>query len=98
MREAGFTQRAIARMVGVTQSEVSRLLAKVRATGSVRDRPRSGQPRKTDAREDRVLTRLAVKNRFKSASVLAREWGHQIIRAVSKSTVLTRLRNANLRF
>ena len=49
LRQAGLSQREIARRVGVTQSEVSRLLAKVRQTNSVQDRLRSGRPKKSNA-------------------------------------------------
>jgi len=63
LRKAGWKQQEIADEVGCTQQGVSKLLIKHEITGSVKDLPRSGRPRKTTAREDRALKIASVKNR-----------------------------------
>lgn len=43
--------------IEMNNSVISRLLARHRHTGTVKDHPRSGQPRKTTRREDHYLNR-----------------------------------------
>ena len=57
-------QADIARVLNVSQSVVSRLLKKHRETGSVKDRKRSGRPKATTPRQDRLLFRMSRQNRF----------------------------------
>ena len=43
-KKEGKTQQQIAELVGCNQSAVSRLIAKYKKTGSIKNRPRSGRP------------------------------------------------------
>ena len=52
------------------ESTISRLLNIFQQTGKVADRPRSGRPRKTTPREDRILTTSSPCNRFLSSRKL----------------------------
>ena len=54
MLQVGTRQVAVARAMNVSQSVISRLWSRHRATGSVQDRPRSGQPRATTQAQDRL--------------------------------------------
>ncbi len=51
----------------------SNILTKKEETGSVRDKPRSGRPKQTSSREDRLLVRLSLNNRRASSKQLKRE-------------------------
>ena len=64
---AGQSFSAIAHRYAITKGEVSRLVAKHRQTGSVKDHPRSGRPRVATDREDRMIAHHARQNRFKTA-------------------------------
>ena len=66
--QAGQRQIDVARHFHVTQSTISRLLNRLRATGSVADRPRSGRPRATTVAQDRFITLRHLRNRFLCAS------------------------------
>ena len=52
---------------GITKSEVSRLVAKYRETGNVKDVPRSGRPKPTIEGQDRLIIQHSRKNHFKTA-------------------------------
>ena len=64
MLHAGMTARAVARHFNRHESTISRLRNRLRETGRVNDRPRSGRPRKTTPREDRHITTLSRRNRL----------------------------------
>lgn len=88
---AGRSTRQIARQFGVAQSQVVRLIARWRQTRNVTDMPRTGRPRLTTARDDRRLTRMALRDRFASARQLRDTWmgNHNI--QVSRRTTNRRL-------
>ena len=65
--EAGVPQLQVASAFGVRKS--SKLKAKFSATGYVKDRPRSGRPKKTIPQEDRYLVTNALRNRRISARI-----------------------------
>jgi len=67
MLEAGMAMTHVARNIGVSHSTISRLRTKFNATGSLKDRPCTGRPRKTTAYEDRFITLTSRRNRFGSS-------------------------------
>ena len=75
LRRSGLKQMDIVNQFGGGRSDVGRILSKHRQTGSAKDRPCLGGPKKANAREGSVLARMAIQNRTKSSSQLAREWG-----------------------
>ena len=97
MRDGGMKQADIARVLNVSQSVVSRLLKKHRETGSVKERKRSGRPRATTPRQDRLLFRMSRQNRFYSSETLRTHLrdSHRI--RVSRQLVHSRLLQARLR-
>ena len=58
--EEGYSQRQIARKLKVSLCAVQGIIKKNKQTGSVRDKARSGRPRSTSEREDRLLVRTAL--------------------------------------
>jgi len=64
--EAGMAVTHVARNIGVSHCTISRLRTKFNATGLLKDRPRTGRPRKTTANEDRYITLTSHHNRFAS--------------------------------
>ena len=52
--QAGTPQIQAAASLGVSPSTISKLKAKLQATGDVRDRPRSGRPKKTPPQEEQA--------------------------------------------
>ena len=57
----------VAPNIGVSHSTISRLRTKFNATGSLKDRPHTGLPRKTTANEDCYITLTSHGNRFASS-------------------------------
>ncbi len=95
--EAGVPQKKVAANFGVSQGAISKLKAKFRQTGEVKDRPRSGRPKKTTPQEDRFITQVALTNRRLSSRVLQARFLGRFGRRISDQTVRNRLRRANLK-
>ena len=93
--QAGQTQTQVARHFNVSQSTISKLLARYQAPGSVADRPRWGRPRVTTAVEDRFIRLRHLVDRFISASSTVLSM--PVVRSVFEQTVRNRLRSAGLR-
>jgi len=64
MLAAGMAVTHVARNIGVGHCAISRLWTEFNATGSLKDHPRTGRPRKTTANEDRYITLTLRRNRF----------------------------------
>lgn len=96
MLQAGQVQRAVAGHFNVSQSVISRLWNRFLATGNVAERPRSGRPRSTSARQDRYLATMARRQRFESAVSLNNDFRLATGVQVTPQTVRNRLHSANL--
>ena len=59
----GQLQNQVARHFGVNVSTIERLVRRLRETGRLADRPRSGRPRVTSRRQDRYIVVSHVRNR-----------------------------------
>jgi len=64
MLEAVMAMTHVARNIGVSHCTISRLQTKFNQTGSLKDRPFTGRPRKYAANEDRYVTFISRRNRF----------------------------------
>jgi len=64
MLEAGMAVTHVARNIGVNHCTISRLRTKFNATGSLKDRPLTGWPRKSTPNEDRYITLISRRNLF----------------------------------
>ena len=73
-RRAGLTQKVIALRLGVTQGAVSKILKRHSETGGFVPRRRSGRPKISTRRDDRVLVRMCRRDRFLPASVIRTYW------------------------
>jgi transposase len=66
----------VALLFNVTQSVISRLYQRYRESGTVEERPRTGRPRATNNREDRLLVREARRNPRAHCNLLRQELLH----------------------
>jgi len=64
MLEAGMAVTHVVRNIDVSHCTISRLRTKFNATGSLKNRLLTGQPRKSTANEDSYITLLSRHNRF----------------------------------
>ena len=71
--------------VADTQHQVQRIRKRYEETGDVFDKPRSGRPRKTNARADRFLARKSKASPFSTAAELHETWSPEV--PVSTRTV-----------
>ena len=67
MRNTGLSLRRIADQFGVSHSVISRLLKHHREARTVKERDRSGRPRKTSPRDDIALLQSARRRPFLTA-------------------------------
>ena len=93
LHEAGTSLTQTARRVGVSKSTVVRWWCRFQQTGSVKSKSIPGRTRKTTARADRLLKRLAKRHRFATARELLQYWQQH----VSTRTVYRRLRERGFR-
>ncbi|KAK7109583.1 hypothetical protein V1264_013599 [Littorina saxatilis] len=70
--QAGNRPAAIANVMGVATSTICRLWTRFQASGSTRDGARSGRPRVTTARQDRVIYRQHLRQPFLPATETSR--------------------------
>ncbi|KAJ0058622.1 hypothetical protein NL108_017991 [Boleophthalmus pectinirostris] len=75
----------VADTFNVSQRQVQRIRKRSEMTGDVFDKPRSGRPRKTTAREDRLLIQKSKASPFSTAAELHQAWSPQV--PVSTRTV-----------
>ncbi|XP_028416821.1 uncharacterized protein LOC114541028 [Dendronephthya gigantea] len=73
--QQGKSQRAIARLTGFSRFGVQALLKKFEEFGEVKDRKRSGRPKKLNALDKKYLKVTSLRDRRKSSKVLAHEQG-----------------------
>ena len=62
--------REVARRLQVSYSVIIRLRERFQATGTVKERPRPDQPKKTTAREDRFIRRHALRTRTTTSNTI----------------------------
>ena len=96
LREEGYSLSVIASKVKCSRSCVSKTLARLKETKSLKDRKRSGRPRISSLREDRALVRISTQNRRLTSSHLKREWQETSGVLSSARTVRRRLDEAGL--
>ena len=68
----------VADTFNVSQRQVQRIRKRYEETGYVFDKPRSGRPRKTTAREDRLSARKSKGSPFSTAAVLHETWSPEV--------------------
>ena len=95
--EEGKSIRAISRVVGRSVAVVHRIIDNFKNSGSLDAKPKTGRPRKTTPREDRMIVSICKKDRFKTASAIARELNESTNINVSRKTVSRRLVDCGFR-
>ena len=83
----GLSLREISRRLQVSVSVISRLRQRFLATGGFEERPRTGRPRATTAREDRFITRQAQAMRTATAQTIRRQLRNATHTSISTQTV-----------
>jgi len=66
LREERYSIRKISQKLKLSVSGVVKTIYRYRDTGSYDDRPRSGAPRKTSQRENKLLVVTSKRDRFKT--------------------------------
>ena len=97
MLQAGQSARRVAGTFRVAPNAITRLLNRFTVTNSVTDKARSGRPRVTTQRQDRLVTNLTLRHRMVNACVLQHELRTAAGVNVSDQTIRNRLHAANLR-
>ena len=64
----------VANIFNLSKRQVERIRKRYQETRNVHDRPWSGRPRKTTARDDSLLVRLSKARPMSTASQLQEEW------------------------
>ena len=75
---------------------MNRIAAKFKISASRKFSTKSDRPRKTSPRYDRVITRISLQNRFKSATEISRQLSLTSHVKVSCQTASQRLRDSGL--
>lgn len=75
---------------------MNRIIAKYNPTNSLVDKPRSGRPRKTTKRMDKMIKRKSISDVKKTAIDISRELREENLADVSRSTVSRRLKEVGL--
>ena len=96
LAEEQYPHREIAARVGCSHGAVGEIVRKHRLTGSVTDRKIPGRGRKTTARQDRLLVRKSLADRFKTAPQVKAEMLLEHGVDISTSTAQRRLRESGL--
>ena len=93
----GQRQQQVTRHFGVHVSTIERLVLRLRETGRVADRPRSGRPRVTSQCQDRAIRLAHLRNRQLTAMETAENMVGSHIRRIHPKTVRNRLCQFGLR-
>ena len=91
------SRREVSRQLGLNVKTVCAIVTKHNDTGSVQDLSRSGRPKKTTVRQDRLLVRASLADRRLTSSELRAKLDRDHNVSVSASTVRSRLLKAGLR-
>ncbi|GFT37216.1 uncharacterized protein TNCV_1126741 [Trichonephila clavipes] len=97
LKEEGYSMRKIAAKVPCGLSTVVRTLKRFSETNFIAGRGRSGRPRKTSLREDKLLHRISLSNRKLNSSQILKQWTLTSNVSVCLRTVGGRLLEIGLR-
>ena len=94
--EEGKSSREIASLLSIGKSTLNDIIVKYRSGYGLKDRPRSGRPRKTSKKLDRIIKCKSTADVKKTAVEIARELKDENLANVSRSTVTRRLHDVGL--
>ena len=87
----GCKNREIARQLGISEGSVRYNISKLAQHGTMNNLRRMGRPRLTTQREDRLLIRSSLADRFKTARELRAKFNEDTGKLFSLSTVKSSL-------
>ena len=90
------TIRKISEKVKRSKSVVGRVVKSYNDTGKIDSAFKTGRPRKTSAREDRIMQRMSLKDRFKSCTEIKRVMNSTSCVNMSRQIVSRRLQEIGL--
>ena len=93
----GATQQEVATALGVHQTTLHLLQGRLVQFGNTNDRPRSGRPRVTTARQDRLMRLTHLPNRTRTAVETAITTSGTNNRRISAQTLRYRFREFGIR-
>uniref|UniRef100_A0A4W6G8Q0 Transposase Tc1-like domain-containing protein n=1 Tax=Lates calcarifer TaxID=8187 RepID=A0A4W6G8Q0_LATCA len=97
LSQEGYSCHQIARKCRCSPSAVGYTLQKYKRTNSLEDKPRSGRPRVSSARNDHILIHMCRENLPMTSQELQQQWSNQIGVQCSTRTVCGRLLDHGLR-
>lgn len=97
LEDEGYSQRRIARTLGVPRTTIRDAIRRFRETGSYTRRPGQGRHRCTSARDDRFIVSNILRNRFRTASETRTQLSDVRNVTVSVRTIRRRLAEHNLK-
>ena len=96
MVTSGMKHKDIAQRLGIHRNTVLNTVRRFVTTGSTSERPRSGRPRVTTARDDQFIRTSHLRDRFRTATFTARNLPNAA-RQISAQTVRNRLKSFNIK-
>ena len=97
MVQAGMHQIGVANHFGCSKLTITKLMSRLRQTGSTSDRSCSGRPRETTLRQDRHIRLIHLRDQFVPATVTARQTQGRHNPRIFAQTIRNRLKAAGLR-
>ncbi len=96
MKKRGCSYSEIAETLGTSKSTIHNIIQRFEETGNVKERARSGRPKISTPTDDRILVRIAKKNRRLPSHQLAKQWNLSSGLTASPSLVRKRLVSAKM--
>lgn len=96
LSKKGKSSRDIANTLAIGKSTVNRIIAQYKSTNSLCHKNRSGRPRKTSERVDKIIRRKCVIDPRKTAARVSQELRIENLADISRSTVSRRLKVVGL--
>jgi len=91
MKKRGCSYGEIAETLGASKSTIHNIIERYNETGNLGERVRSGRPKISTVADDRLLVRIAKKNRRLPSHQLAKQWALSNGSTASPSLVRSRL-------
>ena len=96
LRELGWSYGKIAAEMNCSKSTAQRTFQRYTETGKTADKPKSGRPKLLSPRENRIVERKSLANRFLTAPAITAEFQEFCGKKVSVTTIRRCLRNSGL--
>lgn len=96
LHKQGVTQCDIAKRMKCSRCAVQTTIKRFKEIGSYENRPKSGRKRRTNARQDRILERISLRDRMKTSKELSSELLQDHGINLAASSVRRRLVERNL--